>query len=126
MNSTTDQKTASWGRIVFSGVLAGGGALVLTHGRLLPPAVLLGALFLLGLTAGALGRRQGWLSGLLAGFPLALAQVAAWISAEGSGAPWSHPDFWRLGVPAAAVASGVSVLGGITAVWMFSARRATP
>jgi hypothetical protein len=79
----------------------------------LPVISFMGILFSVGFLAGAWGRRQGWLSGFIVGFPFSIMQVSSWAGPEGMGA-----DFWRLAVPAAFIISGMAVLGGMSGAWL--------
>jgi hypothetical protein len=90
--------------------------------------LLLVALFLLGGLSGVLARRHGWFSGLMVGFTFSLTQLTWRAAAELGG--WTvaitHPNYARVAIPAAVVAAGLSVLGGITGVWMRGTRRTEP
>ena len=74
---------------------------------------LLSLLFGAGFIAGLWSRRHGWFSGAVVGLTVAVGQMARWAGPDAFGAEW-----WRLGVPAAFVAAGMAILGGMTGAWL--------
>jgi hypothetical protein len=115
-----EPRRRSWTWI--AGVSAVLSALSLLAGTfvLLPPLGLLAAFLLVGALGGALSTRQAWLSGIIIGFPLGLQQLTRYALQElGSlSATLAQPDYWRLVVPASAVATGVAILGAMTGAWL--------
>ncbi|MBL8023569.1 MAG: hypothetical protein JNK54_04705 [Elusimicrobia bacterium] len=94
--------------------LLGGFFVVLT------PLELLGALFGVGVVAGALSTRQAWLSGIIVGFPLGVEQLTLYALREfGSlSVVLAQPDYWHLVAPISFVTTGVAILGGLTGAWL--------
>lgn len=104
-----------WGRIISRAVVVSAVGIGVSSFIHLEAIGLLAALFALGFLAGAWGRRQGWLPGIIVGFPFSFHQVSRMVSAEGS---FSAQDYWRLAVPAAMVAASMAVLGSMTGAWL--------
>lgn len=90
----------------------------------LSPTGILAALFVAGFVAGAVSSRQAWLSGIIVGIPVTIAQLTRHASAEYSTlfAAWGQPDFWILIAPVALVSTGVAILGGLTGAHVFGHR----
>lgn len=121
--TSTEQKTP-WGRIagVSLGVLAA--ALVIAFFWRAGFWGLTSSQFFLGMAAGVLGRRQGWLAGIIVGVPYGLAQLtfSALEETESWGLIFSQGDYWRLAVPAGVVSVGLAISGGILGTWIEPSR----
>jgi hypothetical protein len=98
---------------VVSALLSGAGYFLTLH-----VLGLLATLFSVGFLAGAWGRRQGWLSGIIVAFPFSFLQVTRMAAIDLGGSLLSHPDYWRLAVPAAMVAGAMGVIGSMTGAWL--------
>ena len=117
------QKT-SWARVwAASGLVSALGLLLSLVWQAHALGLLFG-LFLLGVPAGLLARRQGWLCGLVVGFPITFFQLTRHVMLqEGSlGAVFRQPDYWMLIIPTCVAATGLAVLGGMAGAWMHDSR----
>jgi len=74
---------------------------------------LMAALFFVGFAAGWWSRRHGWLGGSIVGLPFSFLQIHRWAGPEST-----DSAFCRIAVPAAVVAAGMAVLGGMTGAWL--------
>ncbi|MGQ0644641.1 MAG: hypothetical protein ACT4O3_04025 [Elusimicrobiota bacterium] len=113
-----------WGRIAGVSALVGAAGLVAGAFWQAGALELMLALSVLGLTAGWLSRRQGWLGGLIAGLPFALFQMTR-LAAQEHGNVYSlvaQPDYWRLLVPACVVSTGISIMAALAGAWLQNQR----
>lgn len=117
----SDKTKPSWGRIAGSSALVSVCSLALLGAFWRPGAMsLLLALFLLGLVGGAVAGRHGWLAGVIVGLPFSFFQMTRMASSDMGGMfpALSHPDYWRLALPACVVASGMAIAGGMCGAWL--------
>ncbi len=128
MNSTSKRPSVApvtWTWISLSSTGVSAGSLAFSAFVPLSPLGILSGLLVFGTLAGALARRHGWLAGIIVGFPFGLFQLTAQAAREMSGlsAVLAHPNYWRVAVPTAFLATGVAILGAMAGVWFLGTRQ---
>lgn len=121
---STKQDRRSWGWIagtsgLVSLIFVGLGSVVT-----LSPTGILAALFVAGFVAGAVSSRQAWLSGIIVGIPLGVAQLTrhALVEYANLSVAWARSDFWIFVLPVAVVSTGVAILGGLSGAYALGER----
>ena len=135
MSLSTPKPKNSWTWIALSSAAISALGLLAGQFYLLEPVGILLGLFLIGLAAGIVAGRQAWLSGVIVGLPFALQQLTRHAMTEAPaiasladprGAPLAavlmQPDYWRIAVPVAVVASSIAILGGLAGAWVRTIR----
>lgn len=135
MSFNTPKPKNSWTWIALSSTAISALGLLAGLFYLLEPIGILLGLFLIGLLAGIVAGRQAWLSGVIVGLPFSLQQLTRHAMTEApsiasladpQGAPLAavlmQPDYWRIAVPVAFVASSIAVMGGLAGAWVRTIR----